>query len=258
MNELVLARQLTPPADAPWIVGRRISNAHPARVVPTVVDLNLDVQSGAFAVLLGAAKTGVVRLLAALERPRSGELSVGGVPLTELDECGALAYRRTQVNVVWAAHDLLPRLTLQENLELPLLLSDVATRERRDRARSALELVGLGGFAKRRPSEVSRGTAQRASIARALVNGAHLILLDEPCAELDARERRAVLDLLTQLNQLFRKTIVIGTLDPSLAPPGSQLLRLASTSTSATWPKQCPTERAARTPQNPALEALSA
>lgn len=235
MNELILASQVAPSPDVPLIVARGVSNVGRDSAAPPLEELNLEVWTSTFLVLLGPAKTPVIRMLAAIERPTHGKLYVAGMPLGELAECEAIAYRRAAVTMVSASSNLLPRLTLQQNLELPLLLTDCSADERRERARSALELVGLGSVMRRRAEEISRATAQRACIARSLLTGANLVLLDEPCDGLVENERAMVLDLLVQLNRLFRKTIVLGTTDRTLAKHASHVQELTSASSSAIW-----------------------
>ena len=228
MNQLVFAPQLTLPASAPMVVARRLSADDARSGRPPLRNLDLVVPTGAFFVALGGASSTLVRLLSGLERPARGGLSVGGVALESLTECEALAYRRFGVNVVLPSHNLLPDLTLQQNLEVPLLLTQLSRRERAERARSALELVGLGRLSNRRADQVTAGAAQRAAIARTLLSGANLIVLHEPCAHVEAQERALVLDLLSQLNRVFQKTIVLASEDPDAADRASQVEELAA------------------------------
>jgi putative ABC transport system ATP-binding protein len=254
MNQLILEPQVAPRADVPLVLARGVSISA-KNGTPLVHDLNFDVTSGAFQVLLGPGHSPVIHVLAALNRPSRGQLLVEGLDLSLLSECEAIAYRRAAVNIVSTSPNLLPRLTLEENLELTLLLTAPSRSERRDRARSALELVGLGRVATRRAGELSVGTAQRASIARALLNGANLVLLDEPCARVEPAERVKVLELLTQLNTVFQKTIVLGTTDPSLTAWASNVHELASAACSAIWQRS----RLGLSDLRPqAVEALSA
>lgn len=223
MNHLVLAPQLAPSGGALMIVARRLvaQSLHPGRVRLGAIDL--EVRTGAFVLVLGQAGPTLVRLLAGLERPERGALRVGDVPLETLSDSEALAYRRRGVNLVLSSDNLLPDLTLQQNLELSLLLTDLPRRERHERARSALEFVGLGPYSARRADRVSMGAAQRAAIARTLLTGANLLVLDEPCAHVEAAERVLVLDLLTQLNRVFRKTIVFASREQAIVDRASQV-----------------------------------
>lgn len=225
MNHLVLAPQLVP-SGTPMISARRLVARSRVPAHAPLRGVHLDVKPGAFLLVLGQGGSTFVRLLAGLERPERGLLSVDGVALERLNECEALAYRRHAVNVVLSGNNLLPDLTLTQNLELSLLLTHLPRQERRDRARSALEFVGLGAEANRRVDRVSRGAAQRAAIARTLLTGANLLVLDEPCAGAEPGERGLVLDLLTQLNRVFRKTIVLASEDRTLVERASQLEEL--------------------------------
>lgn len=244
MNQLIFAPQLTMPASAPMVVARRLT-ADGAPGQASLRNLNLVVPSGAFFVALGAAGATLVRLLSGRERPQRGALSVGGVALESLAECEALAYRRFSVNVVLSSHNLLPDLTLHQNLEVSLLVTQLSRRERSDRARSALELVGLGAHSSRLASEVTVGAAQRAAIARTLLTGANLIVLQEPCAHVELEERGPVLDLLSQLNRVFQKTIVLASEDRTLAERASQVEELPAASPRRAGQSAALSERAA-------------
>ncbi|MFZ5893716.1 MAG: ATP-binding cassette domain-containing protein [Myxococcota bacterium] len=248
MNQLVLADQTPLSGRIPMIVARGLTlwrspaglqagtNARAHWALPIALGrcggrtFDLDVPVGAFVVVLGesgSGKSALVRMLSGLERS-NGKLSVGGVRVDELGDSELADFRGRSVSVVLPEGNLLPRLTLQQNLELPLLLSKLSRSERRERAASALEMIGLGNAGKRYPNQVQAGDVQRAAIARALLNGANLIVLDEPCRGLQGLQQTRVLDLLSQLNAVFRKTIVLATRDESASQRASHIERLPS------------------------------
>jgi len=247
MNQLVFANQTIVSGRTPLIA---------ARGMPS---FDLDVPAGAFVGLVGpsgSGKSALLRLLAGLDRPSAGHLTVGGVCLNELDESERQSFRANAVSIVFPSQNLLPTLTLQQNLELPLLLSPLRSSERRQRARSALEMVGLGPRGARYPRELPPVDQQRAAIARSLLNGANLILADEPCQLISPSDHGRVLDLLSQLNSVFRKTIVLATRDESVVARTSLLHRLSPgpmrTRSSLTEATQAELSR------QPLIEAMSA
>jgi putative ABC transport system ATP-binding protein len=162
----------------------------------------------------GSGKSTLLNLLAGLDRPDAGEVVVAGQPLSGLDEDGLAAWRARHVGLVFQFYNLLPVLSALENVELPLLLTDLKRAERRRRAEIALASVGLAARGQHRPQQLSGGEQQRVAIARAIVTDPDLIVADEPTGDLDAKSAVEILTLLRELNRAFDKTIVMVTHDP--------------------------------------------
>jgi ABC-type lipoprotein export system ATPase subunit len=184
--------------------------------------LDLEVQPGEMLALVGVSgsgKTTLLNILGGLDSPSAGRCLVAGYDLARLNERQRLFYRRFVVGHVWqqSGRNLLPELSLQENIELPQLLSGVGRRERLRRARELLHLIGLEAAAQRLPAQISGGEQQRVAIAVALVNRPQVLLADEPTGELDTQTAGEILQLLRRLNQELGLTIVLVTHDPALA-----------------------------------------
>ena len=162
----------------------------------------------------GSGKSTLLNLLAGLDRPDAGEVVVAGQPLSKLDEDALAAWRARHVGLVFQFYNLLPVLSALENVELPLLLTDLKRAERRRRAEIALAAVGLAARGDHRPQQLSGGEQQRVAIARAIVTDPDLIVADEPTGDLDAKSAVDILTLLRELNRAFEKTIVMVTHDP--------------------------------------------
>ncbi len=189
--------------------------------VLTVLDgVSLEVARGAFLALMGPSGSGkstLLNLVAGIDRPTAGDVVVAGTDVGSLTE-GALArWRSRNVGLIFQFYTLIPVLSAAENVELPLLLAPLSRRERRDRALTALKVVGLVDRAGHPPRQLSGGQEQRVAIARAIVADPPLLVADEPTGDLDGRSAHEVLDLLVSLNQEFGKTIVMGTHDPRAA-----------------------------------------
>jgi putative ABC transport system ATP-binding protein len=187
----------------------------------TVLDgVDLTIARGEFLALMGpsgSGKTTLLNLIAGIDRPTAGTLSVAGTDLGRLSE-GALArWRRQHVGYVFQTYNLIPVLSALGNVELPLLVHAMGRAERRRRARTALQVVGLADREHHRPRQLSGGQEQRVAIARAIVADPAVIVADEPTGDLDARAAGEVLDLLQVLNREFGKTIVMVTHDPRAA-----------------------------------------
>jgi len=187
----------------------------------TVLDrVSLQVAKGAFLALMGPSGSGkstLLNLIAGIDRPSAGSVVVGGTEISRLSE-GALARWRSQnVGFIFQFYNLIPVLSALENVELPLLLTPLSGRERRERAMTALKVVGLADRAGHAPRQLSGGQEQRVAIARAIVADPTLLVADEPTGDLDARSAHEVLDLLVSLNREFAKTIVMVTHDPKAA-----------------------------------------
>src|SRR6202521_5242717 len=180
-------------------------------VIRAVNDLSLEIGSGEFLALLGSSGSGkstLLNLMAGLDRPTSGAIHVRGQNLAALDSQGLARYRRETVGMVFQSFNLLPRMTLEENVELPLRLAEVDRAERGGRVREALERVRLEKRMTHRPSELSGGEQQRAALARALVNRPTLLLADEPTGNLDSATGESILTLLREIQKNPGMTIV--------------------------------------------------
>lgn len=187
----------------------------------TVLDgLDLTVPEGEFLALMGpsgSGKTTLLNMIAGIDRPTSGEVIVAGTDVAKLSE-GALAkWRSRNVGFIFQFYNLIPVLTALENVELPLLLTSLSRSQRRERAMTALRVVGLADRAKHYPRQLSGGQEQRVAIARAVVTDPAVLVADEPTGDLDAKSAEDILNLMDTLNQDFNKTIVMVTHDPRAA-----------------------------------------
>lgn len=179
--------------------------------------INLTVPDGEFVALMGpsgSGKTTLLNLIAGIDRPTSGKVSVGGTDVTALSEGQLAKWRSRSVGFIFQFYNLIPVLTAVENVELPLLLTKLSKKQRRDRALTALKVVGLADRAKHYPRQLSGGQEQRVAIARAIVTDPTVLVADEPTGDLDARSAEDILNLLGTLNGEFKKTIVMVTHDP--------------------------------------------
>ncbi len=191
--------------------------------------LDLDMDRGSFYALMGpsgSGKTTLLNLIGGLDRPDAGVVRVGGEELDALGNAELAAWRAANVGFVFQGFNLLPVLTAEQNVELPLLLTPLSRHERRERARYALELVGLADRAKHRPSQLSGGQEQRVAIARAFVTDPTMILADEPTGDLDRESSSQVLALLRELNEKLSKTILMVTHDPHAADAADLVVHL--------------------------------
>jgi putative ABC transport system ATP-binding protein len=187
----------------------------------TVLDgIDLAVPEGEFVALMGpsgSGKTTLLNLIAGIDLPTSGQVIVGGTEVSALSE-GALArWRSRNVGFIFQFYNLIPVLTARENVELPLLLAPLSSKQRRDRAATALKIVGLADRAGYYPRQLSGGQEQRVAIARAVVADPGVLVADEPTGDLDAKSAEEILDLMQTLNRDFKKTIVMVTHDPRAA-----------------------------------------
>lgn len=189
-------------------------------VIRAVDGVSLSIRQGEFTALLGASGSGkstLMNLLAGLDRPSSGAIHVEGRNLAELSSEGLARYRRHTVGMVFQAFNLVPTMTLTENVELPMRFAEVDRRERAARVQESLNAVGLGGRLEHRPSEMSGGEQQRAALARALVNRPRILLADEPTGNLDSKTGTEILDLIRGLNQNMGMTVIMVTHERALA-----------------------------------------
>src|SRR5215467_9677197 len=189
-------------------------------VIRAVNDVSLTVPSGEFLALLGSSGSGkstLLNLIAGLDRPTSGAVIANGQDLSKMSSLELARYRRQTVGMVFQSFNLLPRMTLEENVELPLRLAEVERSERATRVREALSRVGLEKRLSHRPSELSGGEQQRTAIARALVNRPKILLADEPTGNLDSATGESILTLLREIQQNPGMTIVMVTHERALA-----------------------------------------
>ena len=191
--------------------------------------VNLQVAKGEFLALMGpsgSGKTTLLNLIGGLDSPTEGSIKVGGVDISGLGG-GALARWRSQnIGFVFQLYNLLPVLTAERNVELPLLLTRLSKAERRKHVEIALKVVGLSDRARHYPRQLSGGQEQRVGIARAIVTDPTLLLCDEPTGDLDRKSGDEILDLLQALNREHGKTIIMVTHDPHAAERATQVLHL--------------------------------
>jgi putative ABC transport system ATP-binding protein len=187
----------------------------------TVLDgINLQVPEGEFVALMGpsgSGKTTLLNLIAGIDRPTSGRVVVGGTDVSALSESELARWRSRNVGFIFQFYNLIPVLTAAENVELPLLLTHLPKKERRERATTALKVVGLADRAHHYPRQLSGGQEQRVAIARAFVADPKVLVADEPTGDLDAKSAEEILGLMETLNRDFKKTIVMVTHDPRAA-----------------------------------------
>jgi putative ABC transport system ATP-binding protein len=189
-------------------------------IIPAVNDISLEIRPGEFVALLGSSGSGkstFLNLLAGLDRPTSGAIHVRGRNLAAIDPMELARYRRDTVGMVFQSFNLLPRMTLEENVELPLRLAEVERAERAARVRSALDHVRLGARSRHRPAELSGGEQQRGAIARALVNRPTILFADEPTGNLDSVNGEQILQLLREIQSNLGMTIIMVTHERPLA-----------------------------------------
>jgi putative ABC transport system ATP-binding protein len=197
--------------------------------VVAVREVSFEVQSGEFVSLTGpsgAGKSTLLHLIGGLDRPVRGEISVNGRLLNRMNENQLAVFRRQHLGFIFQTFNLLPNLTAWENVALPLVFAGVTPAERRRRARSILQLVGLAHRLEHKPAELSGGQQQRVSIARALVHDPVLVLADEPTGNLDSRTGAEIMDLLTGINREKRCTILLVTHDAEAARRGHRIISL--------------------------------
>ncbi len=191
--------------------------------------LDLEIEAGGFFALMGPSGSGkstLLNLVGGLDRPDAGRVVVAGADVTDLTGAELSAWRAETIGFVFQGFNLIPVLSAYENVALPLLLTPLSARQRREHALRALELVGLADRAKHRPSQLSGGQEQRVAIARAIVSDPKVVLADEPTGDLDRASAEQVLELLEKLNQELGKTIVIVTHDPRAAERARTLRHL--------------------------------
>ncbi len=199
------------------------------QVIEVFENLTLDVAERSFTALMGPSGSGkstLLNLIAGLDRPTSGTITVAGAKVNAMPPTALAAWRARHIGFVFQSYNLLPVLTAFQNVELPLLLAPLSRKQRDERARIALGVVGLDDRLQHYPRQLSGGQEQRVAIARAIVSDPTLILLDEPTGQLDKRAAEEVLALLQRLNSELHKTIIIVTHDAHAAEKAKQVLHL--------------------------------
>jgi len=197
--------------------------------IEVLKDLDLEMPQGAFEALMGPSGSGkstLLNLIAGLDSASSGRITVSGEDLGKMGEGKRAHWRSQNVGFIFQTYNLLPVLTAVENVELPLLLTSVPSKERKSRALTALRAVGLEDRATHRPDQLSGGQQQRVAIARAIVTDPKIIVADEPTGDLDRASADQILDLLVKLNKELNKTIVMVTHDPAAAERATIVRRL--------------------------------
>jgi putative ABC transport system ATP-binding protein len=192
-------------------------------------DLAIDIAEGEFLALMGPSGSGkstLLNMLAGLDRPTAGSIAVAGEDIATMKTRQLAEWRAANVGFIFQLYNLIPVLTALQNVELPLLLTGLSRKERRERALTALRVVGLEDRVDHYPRQLSGGQEQRVGIARAIVTDPRLILADEPTGDLDATSAEEILDLLQRLNRDFGKTILMVTHDPHAAERAARTLHL--------------------------------
>jgi len=200
-----------------------------AEAVRVLDGLSLDIKQGDFVALMGPSGSGkstLLNLIGGLDRPTSGSLEVEGLRVDQLSEGSLGRWRADHVGFIFQMYNLLPVLTAERNVELPLLLTNLNREQRMTRVAAALKLVGLEHRAKHRPRELSGGQEQRVGIARAIVTDPTLLLCDEPTGDLDRKSGDEILTLLEALNDEYGKTIIMVTHDPHAAERSHRVIHL--------------------------------
>ena len=197
--------------------------------IPVLLGIDLDVMAGDFVALMGPSGSGkstLLNLIAGIDKPTEGTIEIAGTDIATLSESELADWRAANVGFIFQFYNLMPVLTAFENVELPLLLTGLSARQRRERVNQTLALVSLGDRAEHYPNELSGGQQQRVAIARALVSDPTLIVADEPTGDLDRVTGEEVLKLLEQLVTELGKTIVMVTHDPKAAARAGRMVHL--------------------------------
>ena len=199
------------------------------RSIPVLVDITFDIEEGEFLALMGPSGSGkstLLNLIAGIDKTDSGSIMVGGVDITTLSETELAGWRALNVGFIFQFYNLIPVLTAFENVELPLLLTDLSRRQRREHVELALRVVNLADRMDHHPAQLSGGEQQRVAIARAVVTDPEILVADEPTGDLDRVSAEEVLTLMDRLNHESGKTIIMVTHDPKAAEKAHVIRRL--------------------------------
>ena len=197
--------------------------------IPVLQNITIDVPEGEFLALMGpsgSGKTTLLNLIAGIDRPNSGSIVIAGTDISTLRESALAKWRSRHVGFVFQFYNLLPVLTAYENVELPLLLTHLSKKEKREHVEMVLSVVGLSDRMKHYPKQLSGGQEQRVAIARAIVTDPTIIVADEPTGDLDKKSADEILLLMERLNTEFKKTIVMVTHDPRAAEKAHKVRHL--------------------------------
>jgi putative ABC transport system ATP-binding protein len=214
-----VSAEALPQPSRPAVAARNLVKAYRrgAETLTALAGVSLDVQEGEFVALMGpsgSGKTTLLNLIAGIDRPTAGQVVVGDTDLARLSESELARWRSRNVGFVFQFYNLIPVLSAVENVELPLLLTSLSKNERRQRAMTALNVVGLADRARHAPRQLSGGQEQRVAIARAIIADPKVLVADEPTGDLDSQNADEILALMETLNRDFGKTIVMVTHDP--------------------------------------------
>jgi putative ABC transport system ATP-binding protein len=217
--------------EQPIVEIRNLSKAYRRgdQVVPVLTDINLDVAAGDFVALMGPSGSGkstLLNLIAGIDKPSGGSLRVNGLDIASLSERELADWRAHHVGFIFQFYNLLPVLTAFENVELPLLLTGLSSRRRREHVEAVLAMIGLSDRMSHYPSELSGGQQQRVAIARAIITDPTILVADEPTGDLDRASAADVLGLMGQLNAELNKTIIMVTHDQRAARAAHRLVHL--------------------------------
>ncbi len=197
--------------------------------IPVLSNINLNIKEGEFTALMGpsgSGKTTLLNLIAGIDKPTRGDVIVGETNIGQLSESALAKWRSTNVGFIFQFYNLIPVLSAFENVELPLLLTNLNKEKRKQQAETALNIVGLGDRMYHSPKQLSGGQEQRVAIARAIVTDPLILVADEPTGDLDKNSADAILTLMERLNKEFNKTIVMVTHDPHAAERASIIKHL--------------------------------
>ena len=200
-----------------------------SEVVHVLQDLNLSLNAGEFLALMGPSGSGkstLLNLIGGIDKPTAGRVIVGGAELGGMSSSQLAKWRSESIGFVFQFYNLLPFLTAQRNIELPLLLTNLRRAQRKENAMTALRTVSLDDRAKHKPGQLSGGQQQRVAIARAIVADPQILVCDEPTGDLDRQSAQEILELLEILNDRFKKTIIMVTHDPLAAEHAKKVLHL--------------------------------
>ncbi|HEV7390134.1 MAG TPA: ABC transporter ATP-binding protein, partial [Burkholderiales bacterium] len=217
--------------DQPVVEIRKLSKAYRrgGQIVPVLSDITLDIASGEFVALMGPSGSGkstLLNLIAGIDKPDGGALRVAGIDIATLSEAELADWRAEHVGFIFQFYNLMPVLTAFENVELPLLLTRLTSRERKTHVETALAMVGLEDRMEHYPSELSGGQQQRVAIARAIISDPTILVADEPTGDLDRASAEDILNLMDRLNGELGKTIIMVTHDPNAARHARSLRHL--------------------------------